>query len=124
MQLQFKVSTYALISNKTGLFKAYCILQISSATAVDWYNFVHDICAEYFLAHPAVIGGPGLKLKSMKVNLGRASTTVAELWMDTGCLLGLREAAESAFGGGGEERCCNLASPYLPTCETGKYSTE
>ena len=78
MQLQFKVSTYALISNKTGLFKAYCILQISSATAVDWYNF-------------------GLKFKSMKVNLERASTTVAELWMDTGCLLGLREAAESAF---------------------------
>ena len=28
---------------------AYCILQISSATAVDWYNFVRDICAEYFL---------------------------------------------------------------------------
>ncbi|KAL5502984.1 hypothetical protein EMCRGX_G009855 [Ephydatia muelleri] len=39
------------------------MLQISSATAVDWYNFVRDICAEYFLAHPAVIGGPGVEVE-------------------------------------------------------------
>ena len=32
---------------KMQLFGAYCILQISSAITVDWYNFVHDICAEY-----------------------------------------------------------------------------
>ena len=28
------------------------------------------------------------------------------------------------LGGGGEARCCNLASPYFPTCEAGKYSAE
>ena len=72
MQLQFKVSTYALISNKTGLFKAYCILQISSATAVDWYNFVRDICAEYFLAHPAVIGGPGVEVEIDESKFGKS----------------------------------------------------
>eukprot|EP00731_Ephydatia_muelleri_P020908 Em0013g635a len=34
-------------------------LQISSATAVDWFNFVRDVCIQYFLDHPMVIGGPG-----------------------------------------------------------------
>ena len=29
----------------------------------------------------------------MKANLGRENTTMAELWMDSGCLVGLREAA-------------------------------
>ena len=33
----------------------------------------------------------------MKANLERENTTMAELWMDSGCLVGLREAAESAF---------------------------
>ena len=33
----------------------------------------------------------------MKANLGSENTTMAELWMDSGCLVGLREAAESAF---------------------------
>ena len=30
---------------------------------MDWYNFVRDICAEYFLAHPAVISGPGVEVE-------------------------------------------------------------
>ena len=30
-----------------------------SDTIVDWKNFCHDICLEYFLRNPAVIGGPG-----------------------------------------------------------------
>ena len=46
----------------------------------------------------------------MKVNSGRESTTVAELWMDTGCLVGLREAAKSAFWWRWRSESCNLAS--------------
>ena len=61
---------------------------------MDWYNFVRDICAEYFLAHPAVIGGPGVEVEIDESKFGK---TVAVSWMDTGCLVGLREAAESAF---------------------------
>ena len=30
---------------------------------MDWYNFVRDICTEYFLAHPAVISGPGVEVE-------------------------------------------------------------
>ncbi|KAL5475438.1 hypothetical protein EMCRGX_G025255 [Ephydatia muelleri] len=43
---------------------------ISSATAVDWYNFVRDICEEYFLVHPAVIGGPGCLVRCVTVKIG------------------------------------------------------
>ncbi|CAF0914041.1 unnamed protein product [Didymodactylos carnosus] len=31
----------------------------SEWTIVDWKNFLRDICAEYFLRHPAMIGGVG-----------------------------------------------------------------
>ena len=53
------------------MYYAFCILQISSATAVDWYNFVRDICAEYFLAHPAVIGGPGVEVEIDESKFGK-----------------------------------------------------
>ena len=75
---------------------------------------------EYILAHPAVIGEPGVEVE-IKVNLGRESTTMAELWMDTGCWWRQRRVL---FGGGGEVRCCNLASLYFPTCEARKYSAK
>eukprot|EP00731_Ephydatia_muelleri_P008679 Em0004g1017a len=32
---------------------------VGSATSVDWYNFIRDICIQYFIDHPAVLGGPG-----------------------------------------------------------------
>ena len=46
--------------------------QIGSATAIDWY-----ICIQYFIDHPAVIGGPGIEVetdeyKLRKYNRGRA----------------------------------------------------
>lgn len=31
----------------------------SESTIVDWKNFVRDICAEYFIKHPQIIGGVG-----------------------------------------------------------------
>ncbi|KAL5502706.1 hypothetical protein EMCRGX_G009521 [Ephydatia muelleri] len=46
-------------STKTPLGKAQDEVQVASATAVDWYNFIRDICIQYFIDHPAVIGGPG-----------------------------------------------------------------
>ena len=46
-------------------------LHISSATAVDWYNFVRDICAEYFLAHPAVIGWAGVEVEIDESKFGK-----------------------------------------------------
>ncbi|KAL5464012.1 hypothetical protein EMCRGX_G032969 [Ephydatia muelleri] len=46
-------------STKTPLGKAQDEVKVASATAVDWYNFIRDICIQYFIDHPAVIGGPG-----------------------------------------------------------------
>eukprot|EP00731_Ephydatia_muelleri_P037590 Em0514g6a len=45
-------------STKTPLGKAQDEVKVASATAVDWYNFIRDICIQYFIDHP-VIGGPG-----------------------------------------------------------------
>ena len=32
---------------------------LSSATIVDWRNFMRDLCSEYFIRNPATIGGTG-----------------------------------------------------------------
>ena len=64
---------------------------------MDWYKFVRDICAEYFLAHPAVIGGPNIEVEIDESKFGKRKYNRGRVVMDTGCLVGLREAAESAF---------------------------
>ncbi len=50
----------------------------SSRTMVDWYNFPRDVCAQYFLDHPVVVGGVGKvveidesKFGKRKYNRGR-----------------------------------------------------
>ncbi len=50
----------------------------SSRTVVDWYNFHRDVCAQYFLDHPVVVGGVGKvveidesKFGNRKYNRGR-----------------------------------------------------
>ena len=54
---------------------------------MDWYNFVRDICEEYFLflAHPAVIGGPGVEVE---IKIGRV---VDGHWVFGGIERGSRE---------------------------------
>ena len=54
----------------------------SESTIVDWKKFVRDICGEYFLRHPAVIGGVGHIVEidgsvwsKRKYNQGRAVST-------------------------------------------------
>ena len=51
----------------------------SARVTVDWFNFCRDVCAQYFLDHPIVIGGPGTvveidesKFGKRKYNRGRA----------------------------------------------------
>ena len=41
----------------------YILPQISEPTAVDWYNFVRDVCAEYLRQHPIIIGGVGIEVE-------------------------------------------------------------
>ena len=38
---------------------------------MDWYSFFRDICTEYFLAHPAVIGGPGVEVEIEQNKFGK-----------------------------------------------------
>ena len=40
-------------------------------TAVDWYNFIRDVCAEYFTRNPVVIGGPGVAVEINESKFGR-----------------------------------------------------
>ena len=51
----------------------------SARVTVDWFNFCRDVCAQNFLDHPIVIGGPGTvveidesKFGKRKHNRGRA----------------------------------------------------
>ena len=45
--------------------------KVGSATSVDWYNFIRDICIQYFINHPAVIGGPGKEVEIDKSKFGK-----------------------------------------------------
>ena len=54
-------------------------------SVVDWKMFLHGICAEYFIAHPVQLGGPGRGVEidenvfsRRKYNRGRA---VREQWV-------------------------------------------
>ena len=56
---------------------------------MDWYNFVRDICEEYFLAHPAVIGRPGVEVEideskfgKRKYNRGQSCGWTLGVWWD------------------------------------------
>ncbi|XP_019862099.1 PREDICTED: uncharacterized protein LOC109590640 [Amphimedon queenslandica] len=43
----------------------------SEHTIVDWFNFLRDICADYFLSNPTVIGGPGSVIEIDKSKFGK-----------------------------------------------------
>ena len=45
--------------------------KVGSATSVDWYNFIRHICIQYFIDHPAVIGGPGKEVEIDESKFGK-----------------------------------------------------
>uniref|UniRef100_A0A1X7V642 ISXO2-like transposase domain-containing protein n=1 Tax=Amphimedon queenslandica TaxID=400682 RepID=A0A1X7V642_AMPQE len=40
-------------------------------TIVDCFNFIRDVCAQYFIDHPTTIGGPGVIVEIDELKLGR-----------------------------------------------------
>ena len=52
-------------------FFFFSFFKVASATAVDWYNFLRDICIQYFIDHPAVIGGPGKEVEIDESKFGK-----------------------------------------------------
>eukprot|EP00731_Ephydatia_muelleri_P036376 Em0244g1a len=54
--------------------------EVAAQTAVDWYNFICDICSQYFIDHPAIIGGPGVEVEIDESKFGRESITEAGRW--------------------------------------------
>ena len=46
-------------------------LKVTDHTAVNWYNFIRDVCAQYFPDHPKVIGGPGEEVEIDESKFGR-----------------------------------------------------
>jgi transposase-like protein len=55
----------------TPLKKVREELQISEPTGVDWFNFIRDVCAEYFNQNPVEIGGPGIHVEIDESKFGR-----------------------------------------------------
>ena len=38
---------------------------------MDWFNFIRDVCAQYFLDHPVKIGGQGIEVEIDESKFGR-----------------------------------------------------
>ena len=55
----------------TSIYIHVCFKQVAAQTAVDWYNFIRDVCAQYFIDHPAIIGGPGVKVEIDESKFGK-----------------------------------------------------
>eukprot|EP00731_Ephydatia_muelleri_P008965 Em0004g1303a len=79
LEIQVILRLLHLWSTKTPVGKAQDEVKVGSATAVDWYNFIRDICIQFFIDHPAVVGGPGKEVEideskfgKRKYNRGRA----------------------------------------------------
>eukprot|EP00731_Ephydatia_muelleri_P003668 Em0001g3668a len=79
LEIQVILRLLHLWSTKTPVGKAQDEVKVGSATAVDWYNYIRDICIQFFIDHPAVVGGPGKEVEideskfgKRKYNRGRA----------------------------------------------------
>ena len=62
---------------RNNLHKCIVLIADITTTAVDWYNFVRDICAEYFQQHPMTIGGPGIEVE---INESKKAIGCLEGW--------------------------------------------
>ena len=38
---------------------------------MDWYNFLRNVCIQYFVDHTAVIGGPGVEVEIDENKFGK-----------------------------------------------------
>ena len=54
-----------LWSTKTSVGK------VMAEVDVDWYNFFRDVCAQYFIDHPAVIVGQGVEVEIDESKFGK-----------------------------------------------------
>ena len=71
LQLETIIRMLHLWSTMTPLKKVREELQISEPTGVDWFNFIRDVCAEYFKQNPVEIGGPGIHVEIDESKFGR-----------------------------------------------------
>ena len=59
LSLSIILRTMFLWTRQTRVTEAAAETKISKRVAIDWYNFFRDVCIEYYVTHPIVIGGPG-----------------------------------------------------------------
>ena len=55
----------------TSICICVCFEQVDAQTAVDWYSFNRDSCAQYFIDHPVIIGGPGVEAEIDESKFGK-----------------------------------------------------
>ena len=91
---------------------------------MDWYNFVRNICVEYFLAHPAVIGGPGIEVKIDESKFGKRKYNRGRIMDGHWVFGGIERGSKECFLVEVEKRELQPCFPYFPTCEVRKYSAE
>ena len=46
-------------TRQTHVTSAAREIKVSDSVTIDWYNFLWDVCGQYFLDHPITTGAPG-----------------------------------------------------------------
>ena len=54
-----RLSLQTIVKLMQAMTSAAHEVNITEGVAIDWYNFFRDVCGQYFLDNPIVIGGPG-----------------------------------------------------------------
>ena len=54
---------------------------VSNRVVIDWYNFIRDVVAEYFLDHPIAIGGP-IQIRKEKIQQREVGGGPLGVWRD------------------------------------------
>ena len=96
---------------------------VGEHTIVDWKNFCRDICLEYFIRNPVVIGGPGqtveidecMFVSAQEVQRRTSSERAMGFWR-------IRRRNESRIHGSSRsQRCSNSTSYHTKVHRTWNY---
>ena len=97
LSLSVILRTMFLWTRQTRVTEAAAETKISKRVAIDWYNFFRDVCIEYYVTHPIVIGGPGKVVEIDESKFGKRKYNRGRVVDGHWVFGGIERGSKSAF---------------------------